>query len=702
MKKIYAIAIACCFTFFNAARAQERKHCGTTEVYNQTMLDHPELKKSEQQLEDFTQNFIRSHANQRQSSTILIVPIVFHIIHNYGAENISDDQVIDAVRILNRDYSLQNADTSNLIPAFQGLAANIGVEFRLATIDPIGNCTNGIDRVASYRTHNGDDYSKLDDWDHTKYLNVWTIADFGPTHNGAAAYAYLPGGVPSAAVDGVIALSSYVGSIGSSSVTNARTLTHEIGHCFNLQHPWGNTNQPGVACGDDGVSDTPITKGWDHCPSNNYDVCNAGIDENFQNYMDYSYCDVMFTNGQKSRMIAALNDPLVIHQNRFNLWQGANLVATGTSGTATPSCAPIADFLPVSNHICSGDSVQYLSGSHNADSLTYLWSFPSGSPSTSTLESPYVTYTTPGTYSATLTVTSPGGNSDTTKTNIITVFGAATLPAIYTDDFETAGTFPGGGYVENPDNSSIYKWNRVTGIVGSSGSAAIKMRNSGTNHVGELDSWITDAFDLSNYAQCFLKYKLAYSNYNVAKVETLKVYYSINCGKSWILRLTKSGSALATTTAFSNFVPSATSQWRQETVNPGAASGKPNVRFKFEFESGGTTSSPYGDNNLYIDDIQLIGNYVGIDEANREDLSFSIAPNPTSGDAFVSFNTRQNSDVEMYITDLLGRHVMTVVNSGLQAGQHGYTINTSQFAKGVYLVQLKAGDVLDSQKLIVQ
>src|SRR6185369_15394705 len=102
----------------------------------------------------------------------------------------------------------------------------------------------------------------------------------------------------------------------------------------------------------------------------------------------------------------------------------------------------------------------------------------------------------------------------------------------------------------------------------------------------------TDAFDLTNYSGVQLKYKLAYSNYNVAKVETLRVYYSTDCGRSWNLRLTKSGANLATTTtAFSNFTPSSTSQWRQETVSLGGGNGHNNVRFKFEFESGGSDIS---------------------------------------------------------------------------------------------------------------
>ncbi len=34
------------------------------------------------------------------------IPIVFHILHNGGVENISNEQVFDAVNILNRDYRL--------------------------------------------------------------------------------------------------------------------------------------------------------------------------------------------------------------------------------------------------------------------------------------------------------------------------------------------------------------------------------------------------------------------------------------------------------------------------------------------------------------------------------------------------------------------------------------------------------------------
>ena len=40
------------------------------------------------------------------------IPVVFHVLHNGGPENISRDQIEDAVAILNRDYRLQNCESA--------------------------------------------------------------------------------------------------------------------------------------------------------------------------------------------------------------------------------------------------------------------------------------------------------------------------------------------------------------------------------------------------------------------------------------------------------------------------------------------------------------------------------------------------------------------------------------------------------------
>jgi hypothetical protein len=94
-------------------------------------------------------------------------------------------------------------------------------------------------------------------------------------------------------------------------VTNyneGKTLTHEIGHYFNLYHIWGDDN--GTCSGSDQVEDTPNQ-------SNSTGTCPTGIVTDrctptapgimYQNYMDYTSdgCLSMFTKMQVTRMEAA-------------------------------------------------------------------------------------------------------------------------------------------------------------------------------------------------------------------------------------------------------------------------------------------------------------------------------------------------------------------------------------------------------------
>jgi len=81
--------------------------------------------------------------NSAPKRLIYKIPVVFHVLHNGGEENISREQILDAVAIMNRDYRLQNADANTV--HFDFNAANpsavcqpsdVEVEFVLATKDP--------------------------------------------------------------------------------------------------------------------------------------------------------------------------------------------------------------------------------------------------------------------------------------------------------------------------------------------------------------------------------------------------------------------------------------------------------------------------------------------------------------------------------------------------------------------------------------
>ncbi len=84
------------------------------------------------------------------------------------------------------------------------------------------------------------------------------------------------------------------------------------------------------------------------------------------------------------------------------------------------AATPIADFSANLVNICAGQTVSFTNNSTNCQS-TFAWSFPGGTPSSSTALNPVITYNTPGTYSVTLTVTNPGGTDTKTISNYITV-----------------------------------------------------------------------------------------------------------------------------------------------------------------------------------------------------------------------------------------------------------------------------------------
>ena len=120
------------------ALAQDKEMCATALLQNQWFDQHPELKQKRetQQLQFPTQ--------RPSAAANFTIPVVFHVLHTGGVENISDAQIQDAMAILNRDYNKQNADTTNVVAAFKPLIGNAGIHFQLAKRDPNGNCTNGI------------------------------------------------------------------------------------------------------------------------------------------------------------------------------------------------------------------------------------------------------------------------------------------------------------------------------------------------------------------------------------------------------------------------------------------------------------------------------------------------------------------------------------------------------------------------------
>ena len=260
-----SLSLVLCLPFFSLAQSNEEgiSPCGINhaeEDLRARFADEPfklqQMAASIAELEEHTQKF--SEQGNEKSGSNYVIPVVFHVVHNNGAENISDEQVYDAVTFLNKDFSQQNSNWQTVNQAFLGIVANVGIEFRLAQKDPNGNCTNGITRTNSLLTYEGDYSMKtLVQWDRSKYLNVWVCADIA---SGAAAYSQYPGSVnnfPSS--DGIVSRHTYIGSVGTGSLSRTTTLAHEVGHWLNLRHVWGNSNDANLSsnCNGDDLYSTP-------------------------------------------------------------------------------------------------------------------------------------------------------------------------------------------------------------------------------------------------------------------------------------------------------------------------------------------------------------------------------------------------------------------------------------------------------------
>jgi PKD repeat protein len=90
------------------------------------------------------------------------------------------------------------------------------------------------------------------------------------------------------------------------------------------------------------------------------------------------------------------------------------------TGTAVPS-APTASFTSTpTSSACTGQTIQYTSTSTGSPT-TYSWTFAGGTPATSTVQNPSVTYSSAGVYNVSLTATNSQGSNTSNQTNYITI-----------------------------------------------------------------------------------------------------------------------------------------------------------------------------------------------------------------------------------------------------------------------------------------
>jgi hypothetical protein len=325
---------------FQLGFAQQRT-CGSQE-YMQTIMNDPaqraayleQQSKFEIELQKLESNTFRSLNN------VIRIPVAVH----YPTAGAATAAVKTCLRrlaqkqidILNADYNATNTDISNWASVSENYpgtnTGSLNVQFVLATENhPAGTGLNNGEVAVTF----GTDFIGAGDRFCTNGCNediTWAgYMNMVVTNISGGILGFSPlGGQPQFGRTVVIDNNSFGAALSPSPSTcsgfspsapynKGRTLTHELGHFFNLAHTFQACDGSNCASSGDRVCDTPATNqprydcnAADNPPTpggGNPDLSTCGFLQLTMNYMDYveDSCMYMFTTGQANRMQAWYN-----------------------------------------------------------------------------------------------------------------------------------------------------------------------------------------------------------------------------------------------------------------------------------------------------------------------------------------------------------------------------------------------------------
>lgn len=322
-----------------AAQAQTHR-CGNTELRAAIIKRYPQATELLQRKPVVP---AKTNTTTQRTTAQYEIPVIFHIVLTQaqlnligGTEGVAR-RMESQLLVLNEDFNALNPDTADIPAPFKPLLGNAGLRFAAARVAPDGSASPGyeikvITRTgievyggegsafafsdAKYATGGG-----LNAWAPDSYMNVWII---NPLDGGQASnilgvcippYFVQQAGIPHAELGVVL----HYGTFGRraqpteyyiNTNSNGRTLTHELGHYFDLLHVWGDDDGacPTTGGEDDGIGDTPPQSAQTYgCPTfPKYDACSPAGSNGimFMNFMDYvnDGCMHMFSSQQASVM----------------------------------------------------------------------------------------------------------------------------------------------------------------------------------------------------------------------------------------------------------------------------------------------------------------------------------------------------------------------------------------------------------------
>ena len=404
-----------------------------------------------------------------------------------------------------------------------------------------------------------------------------------------------------------------------------------------------------------------------------------------------------------------------------------------------PTDPPVCNFSGTPTTITAGESVQFTDSSTEYPT-SWSWTFDGADQTNSTERNPAITYSTPGTYDVSLTVTNNVGSDSTTKTAYITVNEISDPPVA---DFVADNTTIVEGQTVNFTDLSTnmptsWSWSFEGGTPTSSTeqnpsvvyntAGTYNVSLTATNSIGDgtetktayitvtpptyCDAGAADKWEYIDGVTCGTINNQStgwstggYGDYtsmstNVTTGGTVDItvtignVYSADQVYAWVDWNVDGDFNDAGEKVFNSSTNGQASYSFTINIPDTAPQKNTRLRIRLNDSSNGSNNTPCGTSDYgEVEDYTLSIFPEGI--KNNQIAELSIFPNPNNG--YFQINLPNNIDTYIQIFDITGKTVWAK-----QTTQNQIAIDLSKVEKGIYFVRIQNDELTTVQKIVIQ
>ncbi|MEM6263282.1 MAG: M43 family zinc metalloprotease [Bacteroidota bacterium] len=676
-------------------------------------LQHQSKAKLQQMDRAIKAATLRDYSSRSDDTTILTIPVVFHILHQNGPENIADSLVFRAMQELNESFRYQGFFN-------QGTGADSYVEFCLATTQPDGTPFNGIRRIETPFTRLGTlnaIYNSRESlvFNPNQYLNIFVNESLlGGALLGIAAF-------PNEAGSSRDAINMDYQYVGASTPDSTAILTHEVGHILGLYHTFqdGCDNLDCLLQGDRVCDTRPDLVVFEGCstPTNS---CNTDADDpsvlnpftsdsadlNYL-YMDYNEtaCMNAFSPGQVVRMRQVLRNyrPSYLNSTVCQPLPALDAAVAEVLNPLPLVCDPaFQPSIVVSNTgqtpLTSFDA-GYQLGTDPPRTINWTGNLAFGDSVTLTLP-PVIgvpTATTPfRAFVVNPNAQADGRVSNDTLTVDIRRVAPSRMPI--SEDFE-GGLSP--QWTLDPAINNAWQREQL-GCAQNDDGYCLRLDNTRFFNFGPTNSYVSPPIDLRNDSTAFLFFDVAYAFSDSVSFlfpnDILIIEVSEDCGQTYPENQQlyfRFGRDLATKEISPDTIETWTptcDDWRTENIGLLDYAGKViNIRFRFVKDLNGFP--------VYIDNIN-INSILSSNSPQQIASMWNVFPNPASDRLFIQGDNSFSGPIKFELMAPTGQVVLK--QSARVMAQEMVNMDVSSVAKGIYFLRLTTNGQVYTQQVLLR